>query len=160
MLTAAAGRALAALDFTLARRLAAAAVHVGDGLDAECVAATAHMLCGEAQQAEAVLARLDRQQLPDLASATTWASGAPTVFDVEFSYPGWGMISQLARWPCESIPQFHCWTKQPTAWIRSCHCSWIGIEIGRRGLGCKPLPSQGGMLVLVGDSSVGKTRLL
>jgi DNA-binding CsgD family transcriptional regulator len=77
ILVAAARRALAAADLPLTQRLAAAAVEAGGGVEAESVLATAHMLCGDAGQAETLLAGLTQRELPDavraeLAAARAW----------------------------------------------------------------------------------------
>lgn len=59
VLTAGAGVAMRAADLPLARRLAVAAVAAGGGIDSVRILAHAHILCGEAAQAEAVLGGVD-----------------------------------------------------------------------------------------------------
>lgn len=77
MLLAGARRALAVLDLPLGRRLAQAAVDAGGGLEAERTSATIHVLSGDADDAEELLAGLDDRELTDptraeLAAMRAW----------------------------------------------------------------------------------------
>lgn len=100
LLTIAAQRALGMMDLALAERLARAGVRAGDGWAAEKLLAAILVLTGEASEADTVLDRLQRGDVPDDVRASAVAERASNlVYGLDRAFEAGELLDSLALTP-------------------------------------------------------------